>query len=90
MSERETDELLNGLKHRDFLVLTMHRAGVSPRAPRSLWVLRRGPFYADRANARLAARGLVELNGGRPRVTADGERALKTGYAIVELDAFEP
>jgi hypothetical protein len=90
MTARSVDELLDGLKHRDFLVLTMHRAGLSPRALRSLWTLRRGPFYVGQAEARLIARGLLDLNGEGPRVTRGGERALKTGYAVLELDSFEP
>jgi hypothetical protein len=42
-----------------------------------------------RANGRLTERGLLEVTGDRPYLTADGNRALEGGYAILELEAFD-
>jgi hypothetical protein len=67
------------LKFRDFLVLVMHTMGRNPRSLRSLVQLRRGTFFVMAAEKRLAACGLLRREEGRPTITADGTRAVRTG-----------
>jgi hypothetical protein len=89
VSERATDDLLEGLAFRDFIVLYAYVAGISPTSPSVLVRLRRTPLYVRRASGRLVERGLLARDGARLVVTADGARAARTGAAIFELDAFE-
>jgi hypothetical protein len=87
--EPTTDELLDGLPFRDFLVLVMHETDRNPRSLRSLMQLRRGLFFVRSAEQRLAARGLLRLEEGRQAVTPDGTRAVRTGAVLFELERFD-
>jgi hypothetical protein len=84
------DDLLDGLKVRDFAVLALYKAGKRPGALRHSLQLRRTPLYARAATRRLMAKGLLRKDGERYVVTPDGTRALRTGLALFELDAFQP
>lgn len=87
MTAQDSDELLDGLIVRDFLVLLMHALGREPRSPRNRIRLRRGPWYVIRAERRLHERGLLAHDG---TLTPDGIRAARTSAVLFELDAFEP
>jgi hypothetical protein len=83
------DELLEGLKFRDFMVLTSHLAGSNPRSPQNLFRLRRGPVYVGAAERRLLDRGLLQAAGDAYEITADGVRAVRTGAVLFELESFD-
>ena len=89
MSAPSTDELLQDLKVRDFVVLGAHAGSESARSPCWLWFMKPGPLYVRRAEQRLADRGLLVLDDGDPRVTPEGRRALRVGMAMFELEGFE-
>jgi hypothetical protein len=87
--DRTTDDLLDGLSFRDFIVLVTHATGGRPTSLRSLLRLRRSPFYVRRANRRLIDRGLLAHDDGDLRVTKDGARATRTGAALFALEEFQ-
>jgi hypothetical protein len=90
MTERSADELLDGVRVRDFVVLAMRARGSDPGSVRNLLRLRRGRWYVKRAERRLRERGLLVAGGSAPVPSADGMRALRTGAALVALEAFDP
>lgn len=89
MSSPSTDQLLDGLKFRDFIVLTMHATRQNPRSMRNLLRLRRGPLFVRAAEQRLAARGLLQAVNGGQTVTRDGKRAVRTAAVLFELEQFD-
>jgi hypothetical protein len=90
LKEETTDELLDGLKVRDFMVLVFYATGHNPRSVGSLLRLRRGPYFVRRAERRLASRGLLAIEDGDPTATRDGLRAARTGSVLFELENFYP
>jgi hypothetical protein len=84
-AERPVDDLLQGLRYRDYVVLGLHLAERSPMSPRWFFLLRRGPLYVRGANARLVERGLIEREDGELRATEDGRRTFLAGAVILEL-----
>ena len=86
---RATDDLLYGLKIRDFVVLALHAAGEDPRSLRNVIRLRRGRWFVRHAEQRLAARELLDVTGDKPTLTPDGTRALRTGAVLLELESFD-
>ena len=75
MSDRTSDELLDGFRLRDFYVMVLLAGGSRPSSLRNLLSLRRGPLYVRSATARIVARGLLTRDGDRYFLTDDGTRA---------------